>query len=92
MKLHQKCSKTSGSILFKILSLERCPSGRRSTPGKCVNVKSVSGVRIPFSPLKKRSLGAFFVYKNIVSTDKKKAKRRIQMKEEKVHGQGFSDL
>ena len=30
---------------------ERCPSGLRSTPGKCVYAKSVSGVRIPVSPL-----------------------------------------
>ena len=29
---------------------ERCPSGLRSTPGKCVYAKSVSGVRIPVSP------------------------------------------
>ena len=35
--------------------LERCPSGLRSTPGKCVYVKSVSGVRIPVSPLEYRS-------------------------------------
>ena len=30
--------------------LERCSSGWRGTPGKRVNVKSVSGVRIPLSP------------------------------------------
>ena len=30
---------------------ERCPSGRRSTPGKCVYSKRVPRVRIPFSPL-----------------------------------------
>ena len=29
---------------------ERCPSGRRSTPGKCVYVDSVPRVRIPPSP------------------------------------------
>ena len=29
---------------------ERCPSGRRSTPGKCVYVNSVPRVRIPPSP------------------------------------------
>ena len=29
---------------------ERCPSGLRSAPGKCVYVKSVSRVRIPVSP------------------------------------------
>jgi hypothetical protein len=29
---------------------ERCPSGLRSTPGKCVYVNSVSRVRIPLSP------------------------------------------
>ena len=29
---------------------ERCPSGRRSTPGKCVCVNSVPRVRIPPSP------------------------------------------
>jgi hypothetical protein len=28
----------------------RCPSGLRSTPGKCVSVNSVSRVRIPLSP------------------------------------------
>ena len=28
----------------------RCPSGWRSTPGKCVSVYSVSRVRIPLSP------------------------------------------
>ncbi len=31
---------------------ERCPSGLRSTPGKCVYVNSVSRVRIPLSPPK----------------------------------------
>ena len=31
-------------------SPERCPSGRRSTPGKCVWVHSPSRVRIPPSP------------------------------------------
>src|SRR3990167_11362324 len=30
--------------------MERCPSGRRSTPGKRVYVNSVSRVRIPLSP------------------------------------------
>jgi hypothetical protein len=30
--------------------LERCPSGRRSTPGKCVSFKRASWVRIPLSP------------------------------------------
>ncbi len=30
--------------------MERCPSGRRSTPGKCVYVSSVPRVRIPPSP------------------------------------------
>ena len=30
--------------------LERCPSGRRSTPGKCVYATSVPRVRIPLSP------------------------------------------
>ena len=30
----------------------KCPSGLRSTPGKCVNVYSVSRVRIPLSPPK----------------------------------------
>jgi hypothetical protein len=29
---------------------ERCPSGRRSTPGKCVYGKTVPRVRIPLSP------------------------------------------
>ena len=29
---------------------EKCPSGRRSTPGKCVYLKRVSRVRIPPSP------------------------------------------
>ena len=29
---------------------ERCPSGLRSTPGKCVYAKSVPRVRIPVSP------------------------------------------
>jgi hypothetical protein len=32
--------------------LERWPSGRRRTPGKCVIAKSGSWVRIPFSPHK----------------------------------------
>ena len=36
--------------VFEISSLERCPSGLRSTPGKCVYVKSVPRVRIPPSP------------------------------------------
>ncbi len=36
---------------FEKAHLERCPSGLRSTPGKCVYAKSVSGVRIPVSPL-----------------------------------------
>ena len=31
-------------------NLERWPSGRRRTPGKCVTAKSGSWVRIPFSP------------------------------------------
>ena len=37
---------------FSLLStaLVKCPSGWRSTPGKCVNVYSVSRVRIPLSP------------------------------------------
>lgn len=35
--------------LRKSKGTERCPSGRRSTPGKCVNAKSVSRVRIPSS-------------------------------------------
>ena len=30
--------------------LERCPSGLRSAPGKCVYLKRVSRVRIPLSP------------------------------------------
>ena len=35
---------------FVILNyLERWPSGRRRTPGKCVYAKSVSRVRIPSS-------------------------------------------
>lgn len=33
---------------------ERCPSGLRSTPGKCVYGKTVSGVRIPVSPPPKK--------------------------------------
>lgn len=33
---------------------ERCPSGLRSTPGKCVYSKRVSRVRIPLSPQKVR--------------------------------------
>ncbi len=32
--------------------LERCSSGLRGTPGKRVNGKTVSGVRIPLSPQK----------------------------------------
>ncbi len=32
------------------VTAERCLSGRKSTPGKCVYVHSVPGVRIPLSP------------------------------------------
>ena len=32
------------------VTAERCLSGRKSTPGKCVYVNSVPGVRIPLSP------------------------------------------
>jgi hypothetical protein len=40
---------------------ESWPSGRRRTPGKCVNPKRVSRVRIPHSPLKTPSFtGVFF--------------------------------
>ncbi len=35
---------------FVAPSKERCPSGLRSAPGKCVYLKRVSGVRIPLSP------------------------------------------
>ena len=35
----------------------RCPSGLRSTPGKCVSVNSVSRVRIPLSP-------PYFIFKS----------------------------
>ena len=35
---------------LEIFKMERCPSGRRSTPGKCVYLKRVSWVRIPLSP------------------------------------------
>ncbi len=37
----------------KLVFSERCPSGRRSAPGKCVYAKSVSRVRIPVSPPRK---------------------------------------
>ena len=33
---------------------ERCPSGLRSTPGKCVYFKRVPRVRIPLSPREKK--------------------------------------
>ena len=36
---------------FNQLNKERCLSGRKSTPGKCVYLKRVSRVRIPPSPL-----------------------------------------
>ena len=42
------CTQATPHIPFR--SPERCPSGRRSTPGKCVYVNSVPRVRIPPSP------------------------------------------
>ena len=50
--------------LQTLLLQERWPSGRRRTPGKCVNVTSVSWVRIPFSPLtqiKPAKVGFLFI-------------------------------
>ena len=52
-KEHDACSVVTGhrevnNTEYKIY-LERCPSGRRSTPGKCV-YRKVSRVRIPLSP------------------------------------------
>ena len=44
--------------LFKLsvssLTMERCLSGLKGTPGKCVYVHSVPRVRIPLSPPKKQ--------------------------------------
>jgi hypothetical protein len=54
---------------FKKAHLERCPSGLRSTPGKCVYAKSVSGVRIPVSPLhppKPAGDGGFVLYPHFI--------------------------
>src|SRR5690554_8142027 len=43
-------SSLSSRALVEILLLESWPSGRRRTPGKCVNLTRVSRVRIPHSP------------------------------------------
>ena len=47
------------------LPLESCPSGWRSTPGKCVYLKRVSRVRIPHSPPKdfNRTNVRFFIFR-----------------------------
>ena len=45
---------------------ERWPSGRRRTPGKCVNAKSVSRVRIPSSLLLKNK--QLFIYLTPIKT------------------------
>ena len=37
-------------MAFQARTLERCPSGRRGTPGKRVCVNSAPRVRIPLSP------------------------------------------
>ena len=68
----------SSSINYLCTSLERCPSGRRSTPGKCVYAKSVSRVRIPsslqqtlflplFSP-NSSEFGVFYAFLDLKST------------------------
>ena len=44
------CRRTPVSGLARQSPLERCPSGRRSTPGKCVYGTTVPRVRIPPSP------------------------------------------
>ncbi len=51
----------------QIFNWERWPSGRRRTPGKCVNAESVSRVRIPFSPQ--------FIYLNNNKLVKKETKK-----------------
>ena len=43
---------------------ERCRSGLTGTPGKRVNLKRVSGVRIPLSPPKAKALKALCKNKN----------------------------
>lgn len=42
--------RSRGKAVFEREYMEECPSGRRSTPGKCVYLKRVSRVRIPFPP------------------------------------------
>ena len=60
------CKKRKSTYLcspdFWSVTLERCSSGLRGTPGKRVYAKSVSRVRISVSPEKKDSFGCLFSY------------------------------
>ncbi|CCD08204.1 protein of unknown function [Legionella pneumophila subsp. pneumophila] len=51
---------------YKLARLERWPSGRRRTPGKCV-YGNVSRVRIPLSPPNYNSWLSFTGYKAIIA-------------------------
>ena len=46
--------------------MERWPSGRWRTPGKCVTAKSGSWVRIPFSPQIKNAFVLFLIIRLLV--------------------------
>ncbi len=67
----------SSSINYLCTSLERCPSGRRSTPGKCVYAKSVSRVRIPSSLQPNAPAGAFFVERICLRAANKRVKQKM---------------
>ena len=51
------------SPIFANAKMERCSSGCRGTPGKCVYSKRVSRVRIPFSPQACRCSAGFICFR-----------------------------